>query len=157
MARNAIPRKGRENVTLEILNTAHSERSNSSILVERRMHQRYATSLEATVLSGSGTSAVATVVDLSLGGLRLQLDHRAFAALLPDESRSAAHNPVDLQVSFNLPGDPLRLPSIRATCKTVQTLHEEDGVFKVGIMFKTILDGRAALGHYLKYLRAIRY
>ena len=100
-------------------------------------------------------SAVATVIDLSLGGLRLQLDHTAFTTLLPDEPRPTGHNPFDLTIYFNLPGDPQQQPLVRVTGRTVHTICGADGLFQVGIIFKSILSGQAELGHYLKYRQAV--
>jgi hypothetical protein len=45
--------------------------------VERRLHPRYPTSLEATVveLAKGGTSTAAIVTDISASGVRVALDH----------------------------------------------------------------------------------
>lgn len=149
------PHDNGEDFTLDTVDTAHSERKRSSFMVELRKSPRYATNLEAVAVSETGASVVAAVIDLSLSGLRLQLDNKAFTTLLPDEDHSVAHNPVDLTVYFNLPGDPQKLPSVEVEARTVHIIWGVDGVFQIGINFKTIIDGRAELGHYLKYRRAV--
>ena len=147
--------KRAENLSMDTLSTAHTERVNSSYLVELRKNPRYATRLEALVVSTTGASALATVVDLSAGGLRLQLDQTAFTAILPGESRSSAHNPVELTIYFNLPGDPQQPPSVRLSARTIHRICGEDGLYQLGVSFNSILDGRAELRHYLKYRKAV--
>ena len=153
MANKPATRKNEEDFIMETLQTVHDERCSSSFLVEMRRNPRYATSLEAVAVTDA--SAVAAVIDLSLGGLRLQLDHMAFTALQPDETRPGEHKPFDLTIYFNLPGDPQQQPSVRVIGRTVHTICGTDGLFQIGIIFKSILSGRSELGHYLKYRQAI--
>ena len=140
---------------LDTLNTAHTERVNSTLLVEMRKYPRYATRLEAVAVSSTGASTVATVIDLSAGGLRLQLDQAGFTTLLPGDNPTAAHDPADLTVHFNLPGDPQQPPSVSAECLAVHSLSGSNGMFQVGVSFKSVVDGKEELRRYLKYRKDI--
>jgi hypothetical protein len=137
----------------ENLETPHSQRVESSFLVDLRRHPRYDTDLPAEVVAESGERVSATVTNISLSGMRLEGSGQAIGSLF--SKRNSLEQPTStlLHVSFALPDDSGHLVAVQVQSRVVYTRRDSDDVYQAGMEFIAFDEGEGALEEYLLYRR----
>ena len=117
----AIKLEARESGTLfETLDTLHSQRVETTYLINLRRHVRFDTDMPATAIAENGEVAAVRIANLSRSGLRLDGDQQ-IAEILDVGTEDV---PIFLQVCFSVPSDPDLLIPVNVRCRTVYTRCE---------------------------------
>lgn|GEM_PF-1909293 len=153
MATKPAPPEIESSFLCENLETPHSQRVESSFLVDLRRHPRYDTDLPAEVVAESGERVSATMTNISLSGLRLEGSGQAIGSLFSKRDSLDQPPSTSLHVSFSLPDDSGHLVAVKVQSRVVYTRRESDDVYHAGMEFIAFDEGEDALEEYLLYRR----
>ena len=112
MPTTSDPHETDSKLLFETLETAHSQRVESTYLIDLRRHPRFETQFPGTATADSGESADVTVTNISRSGLRLEGSPQTIGTLFASPTREAQHTPTSLQVSFSVPRDSDHLAAV---------------------------------------------
>lgn len=73
--------------------------------LDRRVAPRFAVQLPAKLTLANGQNIDATVVNLSLSGLQLQVDNQTVPTLMPNQSREFQLDTIPLTINIALPNE----------------------------------------------------
>jgi len=149
MAPKPRPSNGHGPLLFESLETAHSRRVESTLLIDLRRHPRFDTQFQGEVVAPGGEKAVVVIANLSLSGLRLEGSQESLDALIDSLNEPRPSAPIPLQVSFSLPSDSDHPAAVKVQCRTVYTRRAQEDTYQLGMEFVKFDEGRAALTEYL--------
>jgi c-di-GMP-binding flagellar brake protein YcgR len=117
---------------------------------ERRYYLRINTHLSAEMVNRNGESMGATITDLSVGGLTLEVDAIIAKHIeVIDANSDEPYFPVEASVVFTLPLNNT-LPRIEVPCRLVHKRRLSQNTFKMGMMILVINEGqREQLARYV--------
>jgi c-di-GMP-binding flagellar brake protein YcgR len=117
---------------------------------ERRYYLRINTRLSAEVINRNGEPMGATVADLSVGGLSLEVDALTVKHIeVIDANSNEPYFPVEVSVAFTLPLNST-LSRIEVPCRLVHKRRLSQNTFKMGMIIIVINEGqREQLARYI--------
>ena len=117
---------------------------------ERRYYLRINTRLSAEVVNRNGESMGATIADLSVGGLSLEVDAITVKHIeVIDANSNEPYFPVEVSVAFTLPLNNT-LSRIEVPCCLVHKRRLSQNTFKMGMIIIVINEGqREQLARYI--------
>lgn len=153
MATKPAPPEVDRGLLCETLETPHSQRIESSFLIDLRKHPRYDTDLPAEVVGESGERASVTITNISLSGLRLEGSAQSFGAFFAKGHDLDQPTSTSLQVGFSLPSDSAHLVAVSVQSRVVYTRCKAADTYQAGMEFIEFHEGEDALREYLFYRR----
>jgi len=117
---------------------------------ENRYYLRTNTHLSAEVVNCNGESMGATITDLSVGGLTLEVDAMIVKHIeVIDVNSGEPYFPAEASVVFTLPHNNT-LSRIEVPCRLVHKRRLSQNTFKIGMMILVINEGqREQLARYV--------
>jgi|GEM_PF-2873080 len=117
---------------------------------ERRHSLRIHTHIIAEVINRNGESMEATITDLSVGGLTLEVDSIAANHIeVVDASTGEPYFPVEVSVVFTLQVNNA-LSHIEVPCRLVHKRRLSQNIYRIGMMMIVVNEGqREQLSRYI--------
>jgi hypothetical protein len=135
--------------SLETLDTAQSDRTRSSFVIDLRRSPRVETRLPASLISEHGRVA-GLITNLSRTGLRFEFDRALADFLLQDSGRVSECATVIVEASFEVPGaDPAPM-SVIVQARLVYVIHSSSDICQCGLEFRAFAEGEELLENYLR-------
>ncbi len=137
----------------ETLETPHSDRVESTFLIDLRRQSRFDTHFPGQAVAESGEHVYVTIADISLSGLRLEGSQQTVGTLLAnfDGRTPDTDSQAPLEVNFSVPTDSDYLAPVKVHGSIVYSRRAKKDSYQIGVKFVTFEEGRAALAEYLAY------
>ncbi len=133
----------------EPLETPHSQRVESTYLIDLRRHRRFDIDLKAEARAERSGRLRVSITNISRSGLRLEASRQTVGALFSTRKLEIANTLAPLQVSFSLTRTGDRFVAVKVQCRPVYTRCDQENTCQVGMEFVTFDEGHDALMEYL--------
>lgn len=134
--------------SLETLDTAQTDRTRTSFVIDLRRSPRIETRLPASLISERG-SVTGLVTNLSRTGLRFEGGKALADLLIADSGRVTEGAAVTVEVCFEVPAAGAVSSTVIVLARNVYVIQSSSDIYQCGLEFKVFAEGEDALVNYL--------
>jgi len=135
--------------SLDTLDTAQTDRTRSSFVIDLRRSPRIETRLPASLISGRGTVS-GLVTNLSRSGLRFEGGKALADLLIADAGRVTEADADTVEVCFEVPAtDANSFRTVIVLARNVYVIQSSSGIYQCGVEFSVFAEGEDSLKNYL--------
>ena len=139
---------GSGNYSVETLDTAQTDRTRSSFVIDLRRSPRFETRLPASLISERGT-VKGLVTNLSRSGLRFEAGKELEDLMIANSGRVAEGVGITVEVCFEVPATDAGSLAVIVLARNVYVIQSGSEIYQCGLEFKFFAEGEDVLVNYL--------